>query len=100
MPFSTHCSQLQFCKALNRDINFAVADEKIIARHQRRRLRSEVRENQSAQFFDGIGGQADRFFFQLAVRRLAGNLPAAAVAVVQPAVIAAAHAVFLDIAET
>ena len=43
-------------KALNGDVNVALADEKIIARHQRHRLRSEIGEDQSAEFFNRIRG--------------------------------------------
>src|SRR5688572_27342825 len=42
----------------------------------------------------------NRFFLKLAVGRLAGNLHALSVRVVQPAMIAAAHAVALNVAET
>src|SRR5688572_8048981 len=87
-------------EALDRDINFALADEKIVARHQRRRLRSEISEDQSAQFFYLIGRQANIFFLERTVGGLAGDLHNFAARVVEPTMITAAHAVAFDIAET
>ena len=86
--------------ALHRNINLALTNKKIIARHQRCRLRSEVGEDQTAQLLDRIRRQADRLLLQFTVGRLAGNLPALAVAIIEPSVIAAPHTVLLDIAET
>jgi hypothetical protein len=79
--------------------DIAFAHENYIAA-ERRRLSTKIGEDQSAQLLYGIGGQTNRFLFELAVWRLSGRLQKSTVGVIEPAVISASHAVSLDVAKT
>src|SRR5262245_37078430 len=87
-------------KTLNGYIDITITDKKIISRQERCRLGTKIREDQATQLFRGIGRQANRFFFELAVGRLAGSLQQFSLRVIKPAVIATAHTVSLDVTET
>src|SRR4029077_4499738 len=60
--------------SLDGDVNIAFADEKVVARDERRRLRAKISKNQSAELFHWIGRQADGVFVKLTIPRLSGNL--------------------------
>jgi len=87
-------------KTLDCDVHVPFADEKIVARHERYRRRTEVSEDQPAQLFDRIGRQANIFFSKRTARRFARNLHQLAVGVIEPAVVATANAIALDVTET
>src|SRR5262245_28015188 len=87
-------------KTLNGYINIAITDKKIISRQERCRLGTKIGEDQATQLFHGIGRQANRFLFEFAVSGLAGSLQQSSLGVIEPAVIATAHTVSLDVTET
>src|SRR5262247_369336 len=82
-------------KTLDGYIDIAITDKKIISRQQGRRLGTEIGEDQPTQLFHGIRRQANRFFFEFAVSGLAWSLQQSSLGVIEPAVIATAHAVSL-----
>src|SRR5262245_57400376 len=87
-------------KTLNGYINIAIADKEIISRQERRRLGTKIGEDQATQLFHGIRRQANRFFLEFTVGRLTGSLQQFSLRIVEPAVIATAHTIPFDVAET
>src|SRR5262245_16999980 len=85
---------------LDGDVDIAFAHEKIISRQERSRLGTKIGEDQSAQLLYGMGGQANRFLFELAVWRFSGCLQKSTVGVIEPAVISTSHPISLDVAKT
>src|SRR4029434_6599445 len=85
---------------LDGDVDIAFAHEKIISRQEGHRLGTKIGEDQSAQLLYGIGGQTNRFLFELAVWRLSGCLQKSTVGVIEPTVISTSHPISLDVAKT
>src|SRR5262245_25253582 len=87
-------------KTLNGCIDITFTNEKVISRQEGRRLGTEIGEDQTTQLFHGIGRQANRFLFELAVSGLAGSLQQPSLGVIEPTVITTTHTIPLHVTET